>query len=92
MGKDQAKAVLLDRLGVTKVEANYKNMPHSTICEKCYGVEKTKIHLIRCQLDEAPAFKETVKNSENILWNIKSQNPHKIKEIGLLSFAPKYIA
>ena len=93
LGKDQARALLLERLGMTKVKANYKNMYQSTLCDKCHCEEETTIHLIRCQLDEAPAFKETVKNFENILWNIESQSPQKIKEIGgLLSFAQKYIA
>ena len=93
LSKNEARAILLERLGMTKVKANYKNMHQSPICEKCYLEEETTIHLIRCQLDEAPAYKETVQNFENILWNIETQNPSKIKEIGgLLSFVQKYIA
>ena len=93
LNKNEARAILIERLGMTKVKANYQNMHKSTTCEKCHKEAETTIHLIRCQLDEAPAFKETVLNFENILWNIESQNPQKIKEIGgLLSFAQKYIA
>ena len=66
LGRDETRAIILERLGLTKVKENYKNMHQSILCEKCNSEEETTIHLIRCQLDEAPAFK----NFENILWNI----------------------
>ena len=93
LSRDEARAILLERLGMTKVRCNYKNMFKTTICQKCFSEEETTLHLINCHLDGAPAYTETVKNFDNILWNIQSQKPQKIKELGgLLSFVQKYLA
>ena len=93
LNRDEARAILLERLGMTKVKSNYKNMYNSTKCRKCNIREETTLHLIKCQLDGAPAYKETVENYENIIWNIESQTTQKLKEIGgLLSFVQKFLA
>ena len=93
LNRDEARAILLERLGMTKVRTNYKNMFNSTICQKCKIEEETTLHLIKCQLDGAPAHKEAVKDYEHCIWNIESQTPQKIKEIGgLLSLVQKFLA
>ena len=56
LNRDEARAILLERLGMTKVRSNYKNMFNSTICQKCNVEEETTIHLIKCQLDGVPIF------------------------------------
>ena len=54
---------------------------------------RVRNHTSSYQLDGAPAYKETVKNYENIIWNIESQTTQKLKEIGgLLSFVQKFLA
>ena len=50
MGKDEAETFLLERLGMTKVKGNYRNMHNDTKCRFCETEEETTIHILKCKL------------------------------------------
>ena len=65
--------MLKERLGMTRVRVNYKNMYDSPLCPICKKQDETTKHMIRCNLDNpSHEIQELINNLENITQNINS--------------------
>ena len=81
LNKEQAIAILKERLKMTNVKAYYKNMYQDKNCRICDKKEENTQHLLECVFKNDPEKLPLVTTLDNTITSIKTTDPLKIKEL-----------